>query len=435
MEPPAATALEMPEGSGAAAAGSDATPTEDSNSGWLEGLPSWLRLGLGLRGRAEFDLDAEPERAGRAYLNRLRLQVEVRPVRWMSLYLEGQDARAYSLNSGQDVDGRRNSFDVRQGYVEFGRSEQGFQVRAGRQELSVGDERLIGADSYWDPFGQAFDAVRVSYDREWGTVQAFSGFRVEPGRRHPDAGDRGSRIAGLTAQFKTRAGDGVVEPYLLWKRGADTRDLLERPGHRDVATPGVWAEGSLPRSFDYNVEVAFQRGHVVGDAVGAWAGHWEIGWKPLGQESGPRVGFEYNHASGDSDPADGRHGSFDDLYPAGFNSYGIPDPFAWRNIRYPGVCVEIPLTRRWTGHGGWRSYRLATVQDGLYGGGDIFLARNPDAGSASIGSQVFLSVDYAPSRWWHVHAGYGHLFPGGFLQQCGCAPPAATLYILSSYAF
>src|SRR4030042_949473 len=82
---------------------------------------------------------------------------------------------------------------------------------------------------------------------------------------------------------------------------------------RDVAPQGLRGQGNLPRNLDYNVEMALQRGHVVGDNISAWGGHWEAGWKPLGRGVGPRLGLEYNFASGDADPGDARHGSFDDF--------------------------------------------------------------------------------------------------------------------------
>ena len=192
--------------------------------------------------------------------------------------------------------------------------------------------------------------MRLAFAGKRFRIAAFTGFRVEPARRWLDILDKKSRISGISAPIQTH-GDGVLEPYLLWKRGGDTLDLRERPGHRDVATPGLLARGDLPRGLDYSVEVAIQRGHVVLDRVSAWGGHWEIGWKPLGKDLGPRLGFEYNFASGDNDPADGGHHTFDDLYPAGFNKYGITDPFAWRNIRYPAAGVDLPLSRRWTAHG------------------------------------------------------------------------------------
>jgi len=391
-------------------------PDEKRSPPGVHGMPSWLRLGIEVRGRAELNIDAEQETDERFYSNRLRISVGVQPARRMRFYFEGQDTRPLGLNPGPALDGQWNAFDVRQGYIEFGNAERGFQARAGRQELSVGDERLIGADHDWDPFGQSFDAIQMAFTGDRLRVEAFTGLRAEPAGRRPDHWDKSSRISGLSARFKTGMGDGQIEPYLLWKRGGDTLDLVGRPGHRDVATPGLRAQGDLTARLDFNFEMALQRGHVVRDQIAAWGGHWEIGWKPLGGDTGARVGIEYNHASGDADPEDGRHQTFDDLYPAGFNTYGIMDPYAWRNIRYPAVGVEVPLTRRWTLYGAWRSYWLATIRDGLYPGGDSYLVRNPGATTSHIGSQVFFSAAFVHSRRWSVHAGYGHLFSGGYLR-------------------
>ena len=58
--------------------------------------------------------------------------------------------RAFRLNAGSGLEGQRNALDVRQGYAELGHPEEGWQMRVGRQELSVGDARLVGADNYWD---------------------------------------------------------------------------------------------------------------------------------------------------------------------------------------------------------------------------------------------------------------------------------------------
>jgi hypothetical protein len=424
-----------PADTGAALPAQAASPDDTQGAGIIKGLPAWLRLGVEFRGRVELNVDPDQDFDDRFYLNRLRLSATVEPARWVRFHFEGQDARAFSLKAGSGFEGQRNTFDVRQGYFELGHAEQGLQVRIGRQDLSVGDERLVGADNYWDAVGQAFDAMRVSFAGARFRVEAFTGFRVEPARRRPDPFDTGSRISGISARFETGAGEDVLEPYLLWKRGGDTLDLVQRPGHRDVATPGLRAQGDLPRSLDYNVEMALQRGHVAGDRISAWAGHWELGWMPLGKDLGPRLGLEYNFASGDADPDDGRHRAFDDLYPAGFNKYGITDPFAWRNISYPAVSVDVPLTRRWTFYGGWRSYWLATTQDGLYPGGDEYLVRNPGATSSHIGSQVFFSAGYERSERWRVHAGYGHLLSGVYLQQSGYSSALRTAYLMTSFAF
>ena len=397
-----------------------AVEASSSKPGWCRHaeLPAWLGLGAELRGRAELNHPFVSALNDRLYLNRLRLDVTLRPSRWVRFVVQAQDARAYGP-AAVDRESQRNTLDLRQAYADFGLDEEGWHLRAGRQELSAGDERLIGADSYWDTFGLAYDAVRLGYTGERLRLDAFTGFRVQPARRRLDPFDTASRISGLTLRFKT-SGEGVVEPYFLWKRGGDTVDLTGSPGHRDVLTPGVRAQGDLPPSLDYNVEMALERGHVVADRIAAWAGHWELGWKPLGREFGLRLALEYNFATGDQDPADGRYGTFDDLYPAGFNKYGMADPIAWRNIRYPAIGMEMPLTRRWTVYAAYRLFRLASVHDGLYPGGDQYLVRNPLATSAEVGSHALVSAGYVPSSHWRFYAG-----TATFSRASTCASPGA----------
>lgn len=395
-------------------------------------LPSWLQLGVELRGRAQSENPFDALAANGIYMNRLRFDLALKPAPWLRFFFEAQDARALRLNSGPDPEELRNALDIRQAFADLGKPEKGWLLRVGRQELVVGDERLVGADGYWDCFGQGFDAVRIAFSGAKFHAQSFIGFRVEPAPRSMDSFDHASRIAGISFQFST-AGQGVVEPYLLWRRGGRSFDLLETPGHRDVLVPGVRAQASLPHALDYNVEMALQRGHVVRDHISAWAGHWELGWRPFGDGTGLRLGLEYNYASGDRDPSDGVYGTFDDLYPAGFNKYGMQDPIAWRNIRYPAVAAEMPLTRRWTIYGGYRSYWLATSRDGLYPGGDAYLVRTPDATSAEVGSLALVSAGYVRSPRWKWYAGYGYFFPGAFLRQSGYQAPLKTAYALFSF--
>lgn len=397
-------------------------------------LPSWLKLGVEMRGRAESTGTFGSASGDPAYLNRLRLNVAVQPSSWFRIYLQAQDARAFSAAADHVPDDLQNTMEPRQAYADFGRTEAGWQLRVGRQELALGDERLLGADNYWDSFGLAFDAVRGGYAAARYRFDAFTGYLVQAGRRRPDPFDTASRISGLAVQFKAR-GEGVIEPYLLWKRGGDTLDLLASPGHRDVLTPGIRAQGAAPRNLDYNIEMALQRGHVVGDRVSAWAGHWELGWSPFGTGLGPRLGVEYNFASGDGNPADGEYRTFDDLYPAGFSKYGMADPIAWRNIRFPAFDVEVPIQRKWTIFGGYRHYWLARINDGLYPGGDQYLVRNPAATSPSVGDHVLVSAAYTHSDHWRFYGGFGCLFPGAFLQQSGYGTPIPTAFLLYSFTY
>ena len=407
-------------------------PAPNERFGNVARLPSWLRIGFEYRGRGEVNLDAEQDRDDRFYLNRLRVSATVQPARTVRFFVQGQDARAVRF-TGVPVDELQNAFELHQGYVEVGHAEHGWQARFGRQELALGDERLVAADSYWDWFGQAFDAIRVSYNRSRLHVDAFAGFRIDAAGRRLNPFDTASRISALAVTLERDW--GTVEPYVVWKRGNDIVDLAAQPGHKDVAAPGVLMRGGLPGNLEYDVEMVLERGHVVGDAISAWAGHWELGWRPRGKQTGPRFGLEYNYASGDANPGDGRYQTFDDMYPAGYNKFGTMDPIAWRNIRYPFLSVEMPLSKRWKVLGGYRSYRLAQVKDGLYPGGDEYLVRCPEATSSHVGSQWLLAVAYERSTHWRVYAGYGVFVTGAFLRQSGYPIHLGTAYLQPSYTF
>jgi hypothetical protein len=324
----------------------------------------------------------------RVFENRTRLELTLQPVGWLRAVAGFQDARL----AGAPYDGiRSDAADLRLAFVEAGRSERGWSVAAGRQELAVGDERLVGADSEWDPLGLTFDAVRVSYTSGRWQGMAFTGYRVTAGRGRLNHHDSNNRLSGLVFEWGG-GGKFGVQPYLFWRRSADSADLAGRPGTRSVWTPGLAVRGELPRGLDYNVEMAVQRGCLAGGRIAAWAGHWGLGWRPMGPDIGPRIEAEFDFASGDAEAEDRKHGTFDDLFPAGFNAFGLTDPYAWRNIRYPGVSAEIPVTRKWSLRGGYRSYWLATIQDGLYLGGDTYSVRMPDAPGTHIGSMILISA-------------------------------------------
>jgi hypothetical protein len=394
-------------------------------------MPSWLKLSGEVRGRMEAGNAFDSGSMNPFYMNRTRLKMTVQPVRWFRFTAEGQDARAVSLGADQDLSEARNPFHIRQAYAEFGNGETGWLVRAGRQELVMGDERLVGADSDWDSLGQVFDAVRVGYSRGRINATGFMGYRIQPTETAMDRYDRTSRMAGLSVQIKTW-NDGILEPYTMWKHGADT---LDQTGNLDVVASGIRAKGGLPRDLEYNVEMAIERGHVAADQMSAWAGHWELGWKPFGEDSRVRLAAEYNFASGDNDPSDGRHGTFDDMYPAGYNKFGMKDPFIWRNVRFPAVGVEVAATKHWTFNAGYRRFSLATAQDGLYTGGEEYMVRNAEARSSYIGSQALVSAMYSPSKRWKVGAGFGYLLPGEYLRESGYRTPQKTAYLLTSFGF
>src|SRR5206468_4368684 len=90
------------------------------------------------------------------------------PTRWLNFYAEGRDSRGYwdEANPNPDLD----TVDLHQAFVQIG-NPQLFSLIAkiGRQELTYGDERLIGI-SDWTNVRRTFDAAkRASISGRIGT--------------------------------------------------------------------------------------------------------------------------------------------------------------------------------------------------------------------------------------------------------------------------
>src|SRR5204863_5404174 len=139
---------------------------------------------------------------------------------------------------------------------------------------------------------------------------------------------------------------------------------------------------------DYSTEMALQRGSLETDSISAWAGHWQLR-RSFAGPGDVRVASEYNFASGDADPADGRRGTFDQLYPTPHDKYGLADQVAWRNIHHVRVGAELVPGRKIQMSGSYHSWWLADKRDGLYAAWGALVARvATGAASAHVGQEL-----------------------------------------------
>jgi hypothetical protein len=393
-------------------------------------------------------------------LQRFRIGMAIKPAPWLKIYAQAQDAREIDSDRpnipgvlGAEGD---DTFDLRQVYLQIG--PKWLNLTAGRQILSYGDERLVGSFD-WNNIGRTFDAVKLHFEQPKFSVDAFASSVVNIYRDSFDQSDlfngsethREQVFSGV--YFNTSVIDfQTTDLYVLvldQQNPLPTTPAITSPapfigvsGERtDFVTLGARFHGDPKKlgGFEYEGEFAFQTGNVRGLDLTAFAVHGGLGYNFLDCAWKPRIWAEYNFASGDEDPTDGDIQTFQNLFPTNHKFYGYMDLFSWQNIHDPELSLRVTPVKKVTvqvdGHAFW----LATNEDVWYRANGVTTVRplNAAARNASTyaGSELDLTVVYAPCKQLALQAGYSHFFAGDYLRDTGAHDDADFGYVMATLNF
>lgn len=401
-----------------------------------DALPRWLRLRAELRERIE-GVDGAgftPGRDDLYWLTRLRVNASVVPSKSLSVHLQAQDARVARKEIGPGGTPFSAPFDLRLAYTDIGAASSRATLRVGRQELFFGEQRLVGHVS-WLNAARTFDGARVTVRSKKVQVDAFATSLV---RIMDGAFDRSGNGNWFGGAYITATGvipKASLEPFVFSRGDRNVRPEIGSVGALNQVTVGLRWAGTLPSRFDYSTEMALQRGGLSSDAIAAWAGHWQIrrSWSRLGAI---KVSSEYNVASGDRDPADGRRGTFDQLYPTPHDKYGLADQIGWRNMHHARLGAEFTALAKTQFTANYHSWWLKERRDGLYAASGALVTRVPTgAASRHIGHEVDIQLSRGLTRYVQLAGGLAHIIPGGYLRETTPGSRHTFPYLMATYVF
>jgi hypothetical protein len=400
-----------------------------------------MRLGVEHRGRLEGPIGTgfAEDREDLYWLNRFRVTARFSFTPWLSAGVQGQDARVEGRNGPVAGAPFRDQFDLRLAHADVGSLERSrLAVRVGRQELAFGDQRLVGHVS-WLNTARSFDAVRGVFRHKKLRIDGFAASVVNVQTGEFNSSGEGSYFYGADAPLAILPLGGILEPYQFVRSARNQRSDAGVAGTLLSSTTGVRIAGKLTSLTDYNVEAAIQRGSLAEDNISAWGGHWTVGHTLSAGRTTYRAFGEYNYASGDETPGDGRRGTFDQLYPTPHDKYGLADQVGWRNIHHLRTGLEFRPKPKLALTAGYHSFWLASARDALYNAAGAAIARLPAglsavAGTAKadrhVGQELDLQATFTPSPHIQVHGGYSHLFTGAFLKAATPGESYSGPYIM-----
>jgi len=312
------------------------------------------------------------------FLLREKIHLGYSPFSWLTAYAEGRDASSFNDRRNPSPD--EDHTDLYQGFLRAGDLNQfPLELKIGRQEFVYGDERLIGV-SAWSNLERIFDAIRLRYEADKLRVDFFTGNVVLADKDHFDEPNHHDWFSGIYLS------SGLIpkqttEIYLL-SRNVDKESVGQitsttpagGPTARDVYTFGARVK-SLPNQFglwDYEAEAAGQWGDFATTAGGsrlehrALAGHALAGYTFTDAFGSPRAIAEYKYASGDSNPNDKRHETFDNLFPGNHKFYGFMDFLSWQNIHELRLGTSMKPASKLNLSLDYHGFWLADTHDFLY---------------------------------------------------------------------
>lgn len=392
----------------------------------------WLAIGGELRLRPEFYAKFAPFVPARvtdsndAYvLLRARLNFDARPVEPLRVFIQPQFARRFAdseatiANTGLPA----NQVDLHQGFMEFdpiGKVPLAF--KAGRMELTYGDQRLVG-NLNWNNFGRNFDGARVRIGG--ASTWWVDGFWTWV-RRNSMPNQYFSALYGHwdPGEWLT------LEPYTLYLR---TNAGGIGGGDYNNVTLGVRAAGEAG-NWGYNVEVPFQVGRSGTQNLFANAAIVHVHYTfPVRMK--PMLMGEFSYASGDATPGAGIVKTFNQLFPTFHAKHGNMDLVGWQNIYdvkgqasiRPGEKTKIQLE--------YHAFWLPEPADGLYAASGAQLRAGVAGADPFVGQEVDLEAFWNWNQFASFQAGYSIFKSGAFLKDTGANSLAHWGYIQATTRF
>jgi hypothetical protein len=371
------------------------------------------------------------------------------------------DARQFGSDSGSGVNNTHvDEADFIQGYLawsdqNFLHSSLGTEVIAGRQTLNFGSRRLVARNAMRNTIN-SFDGIRLRV-LDYNHWQ-FNAFATMPVNRYPTVS---TDILNDVQDFDTNNGrtwfsGGFFEMYNLGlgingeaylyhlDEGDSAKNITK---NRRYFTPGMrFYIKPTKASFDFQIETIGQIGTVRATTAAsdgknlqhqAWYQHADVGYT-FDVPMSPRFALEYDYASGDKNPTDGKDERFDTLYGARrfeFGATGIYGAFARSNINSPAYRlgfvprsdIQVGLSHRF--------YWLAESKDAWTTSN---LQDKTGKSGSFVGHQLELTTRWDVNSSLNFETGWAHLFKGEFAKNAPKAPDSQDVdyfYVQSQLRF
>ncbi len=338
------------------------------------------------------------------------------------LFAEGIDARAFGSELPPLVTDRNHAdilnlfTDIKLANVNNGP----VYVRAGRQELLYGSQRLISTLD-WVNTRRTFQGVKAFWRTPGWDIDAFWMRPMVIEKGNVDNWDTNQNFYGLWASHRPKPGHLIDLYYLSLDNNRNVSptnlslgNIMQ--GNSLVHTLGGRLVGNID-SFLYELEGMYQFGQRSNLDISAFAVATGVGYR-LPMPMNPQAWIRYDFASGDGKSTDGRSNTFNQLFPFGHYYMGFLDRVGRQNIHDFNAQFTMHPVPWITFISQYHRFYLANNRDYLYNAAGLATLRDITGQSGShIGDEIDFRANFHVNRHQDVLVGYSKMFSGNFLEK------------------
>ena len=388
--------------------------------------PEWLDVGLAHRMRYEslnnnFRVGGDPDIDGVTTRTRFRMGIDWKIFRFFG---EGQNSSSIGESGGATGTINSSLFSqdrLLQAFVDIRLDNVlGTGLRSdlhiGRMTFDFGSRRLIARNEFRNTTN-SFEGVH--WNLAQGQIWRTRAFLVKPVSDTFGVLQADNDTVFWGVQIEDRHESWFLTDLYYFGINSNATATIDR---RNFGTYGARLfRTHAPGEFDYESETAFQVGTVGTQDLFAYFQHAELGYM-FAVPWRPHVRFQYDYASGTSNPSGSSSHTFGNLFGARNFEYtptSVFGPFFRSNISTPGTRFTVQPSDQLRLTLKYRAWYLAQSQDAWVGSG---LQDSTGASGNFLGQDVEVRVDWQwdTVTFWRV--GYDHLFAGSYMQNLARVP-------------
>jgi len=280
-------------------------------------------------------------------------------------------------------------------------------IKAGRQKISFGNNRIFGPGEWGNTGNWTWDAVKFSYSNNNNYVSAFvGGTKIhDPKKTSIPYTNTEYWGGGIYAHYHF-SNIINIEPFYAYKTAgsADYINLLSFHRH----WTGMRLFHSDYHSFAYDFTFVKEFGHESTQQIDAYAYVAQLGYQFKSLFSKPKLSLRRSYASGGTD--ENKIKTFDPVYGSRDSYYGRMNLVKWSNIADNEIVLEIFPLKKLSIEISYNNFRMPSPENVV-----LLKTIQLKSGEHYLGDELDVFIRYRKINHFEFTGAFGYFRPGNIM--------------------